>query len=419
MGDFCCANNINIPRKQEDGYMVRCASLFSQLVALFNKSQFYRVVKHHRAERYSKGYSSWDQFVAMLFCQLAQAKSLREICGGLACTMGKLRHLGMKEPPNKSTLSYANSHRPWQMFRDLFYETVNVCRMAAPKNTKFRFRNKLLSLDATTIALCLSLFPWAEFRRTKGAVKLHLLLDHDGYFPTYAYIANGKKHDVTIARKIPLPPRSIITMDRGYNDYKLYASWTEQGIFFVTRMKGNADYTVLEEKLIPLTGAVLRDQLIQFNGFYAQKNCPHILRRVVVWDSDNEREIVLLTNHLNFGANTVSAIYKDRWQIELFFKALKQNLKIKTFVGTSENALHIQIWTALIAMLLIKYLQFKSKFGWSLSNLVAFLRWNLFTYRDLWEWIDHPFDVLPQQPRPVQHVLSLPGFGQHLLGGRT
>jgi hypothetical protein len=148
-------------------------------------------------------------------------------------------------------------------------------------------------------------------------------------------------------------------------------------------------------------------------GFYAQRNCPHILRRVVVWDEKNEREIVLLTNHLKFGANTLSAIYKDRWQIELFFKALKQNLRIKTFVGTSENALRIQIWTALIAMLLIKYLQFKSKFQWSLSNLVAFLRWNLFTYRDLWEWIDRPFDVRPFQQGPVQYPLWAPALGQH------
>jgi hypothetical protein len=394
--------------------MVRYASLFSQLVAFFSKQKFYHLVKEHKAERYSKGYSSWDHFVAMLFCQLAQAKSLREICGGLACTMGKLRHLGMKEPPNKSTLSYANSHRPWQMFRSLFYETVNLCRMAAPKNRKFRFRNKLLSLDATTISLCLALFPWAEFRRTKGAVKLHLLLDHDGYFPSYAYISNGKKHDVTIARKVPLSPGSIVAMDRGYNDYKLFDSWTNEGIFFVTRMKENADYRVVEEKLIPLTGNVLQDQLIQFNGFYAQRDCPHILRRVVVWDAENECEIVFLTNHLKFGANTISAIYRDRWQIEIFFKALKQNLKIKTFVGTSENALFTQIWTALIAMLLIKYLQFKSKFGWSLSNMIAFLRWNLFTYRNLWEWIDHPFDVLPIQPKPVQHLLPLPGLGQHL-----
>lgn len=393
--------------------MIRRASLFSQLVALFRRRQFYGLVIEHGAERYSKGFSSWDHFVAMLFCQLAQAKSLREICGGLACTMGKLRHLGMKDAPKKSTLSYANAHRPWQMFRDLFYETLKICKMSAPKNHKFRFKNKLLSLDSTTIALCLTLFPWAEFRRTKGAVKLHLLLDHDGYFPTYAYVSNGKKHDVTIARKISLPPGSIVAMDRGYNAYKLFASWTENGIYFVTRMKDNADYTVVEWRTIPITGDVLSDQLIRFNGYYAQKNCPHILRRVVVWDKENEREIVLLTNHLKFGANTIAAIYKDRWQIELFFKALKQNLKVKTFVGTTENALYIQIWTALIAMLLIKYLQFKSKFGWALSNLVAFLRWNLFTYRDLWEWIDNPFEILPIKPQPVQYVLSLPGIGQH------
>ncbi len=399
--------------------MVRCASLFSQLVALFSRVQFYQLVVKHGAERYCKGYSSWDHFIAMLFCQLAQAKSLREICGGLACTMGKLRHLGMKEPPNKSTLSYANSHRPWEMFRHLFYETTNRCKMAAPKNRKFRFKNKLLSLDSTTIALCLALFPWAEFRRTKGAVKLHLLLDHDGYFPAYAYISNGKKHDVTIARKVPLPPGSIVAMDRGYDDYRLFSCWTEEGVFFVTRMKNNADFTVIEENTIPSTGNVLRDQLVRFNGFYAQKKCPHILRRLEVWDPENEREIVLLTNHLKFGANTISAIYKDRWEIELFFKALKQNLKIKTFVGTTENALYIQIWTALIAMVLIKYLQFKSKFGWSLSNLVAFLRRNLFTYRDLWEWIDHPFDVLPMLPTPVQHVLSMPGLGQHFLRATT
>jgi hypothetical protein len=399
--------------------MVRCASLFSQLVALFSKPRFYGLVKEHRAERYSKGYSSWDHFVAMLFCQLAQAKSLREICGGLACTLGKLRHLGMTDAPNKSTLSYANTHRPWQMLRDLFYETVKVCRMAAPESQKFRFKNKLLSLDSTTIALCLSLFPWAKFRRTKGAVKLHLLLDHDGYFPTYAYISNAKKHDVTIARKVALPPDSIVTMDRAYSDYKLFASWTENRIYFVTRMKHNAQYTVLEERIIPITGNVLSDQLIRFTGFYARKNCPHVLRRVVVWDSESERDIVLLTNHLSFGPNTISAIYKDRWQIELFFKALKQNLKIKTFVGTSENALYIQIWTALIAMLLIKFLQFMSRFHWSLSNLVAFLRWNLFTYRDLWEWIHNPFDIPPLAPQPVQYLLSMPGLGQHQLREAT
>ena len=154
-------------------------------------------------------------------------------------------------------------------------------------------------------------------------------------------------------------------------------------------------------------------QICISKGFYSQKRSPHTYRRIVVWDQEKEREIVLLTNHLEFGPTTISAIYKDRWQIELFFKALKQNLKVKTFVGTTENALYIQIWTALIAILLIKYLQFKSKFKWSLSNLVAFLRWNLFTYRDLWKWIDNPFDVLPMMPAPVQIPLPLRGLGQH------
>jgi hypothetical protein len=395
--------------------MVRHASLFSQLVALFHRSTFHNLVFRHQAERYAKGFSSWDHFVAMLFCQLAQAKSLREICGGLSCCLGKLRHLGVKKAPNKSTLSYANAHRPWKMYRELFYQTLGLCKMAGPGKHRFRFKNKLLSLDSSTISLCLSLFPWAKFRRTKGAVKLHLLLDHDGYLPTFAYISNGKKHDVTIARKVPLSPYSIVAMDRGYNDYRLFAYWTENQIFFVTRLKDNADYTVIKERQVPFNRNILADQLIEFNGHEARKKCPLTLRKVVVWDKEQNREIVLLTNHLEFGATTISAIYKDRWQIELFFKALKQNLKVKTFVGTSENALFIQIWTALIAMLLIKYLKFKSSFNWSLSNLVAFLRWNLFTYRDLWEWIDKPFDVLPVTPESVQYLLPFKGIGQHQL----
>lgn len=258
------------------------------------------------------------------------------------------------------------------------------------------------------------MFPWAKFRQTKGAVKLHLLLDHDGYMPSYAYISNGKMADIRAARQISLSPGSIITMDRAYNDYKLFASWTESGIYFVTRLKDNADYEGVENFKIPQNRKVLSDQLIRFTGYKAQKECPHLMRKVVVWDDVNNREIVLLTNHRDFGATTISSIYKDRWQIELFFKALKQNLKVKTFVGTSENALYIQIWTALIAILMIKFLQFKSKFGWSLSNLVTLLRLNLFTYRNLWEWIDSPYEIPPVEPESVQQLLPLPGLGQHL-----
>ena len=396
--------------------MVRHASLFSQLVALFNRARFAELVYRHQAERYAKGFSSWDQFVAMLFCQIAQAKSLREISGGLKSCLGKLRHLGVKQAPSKSTLSYANAHRPWQFFQALFYETLQWCQLATPgKIKKFRFKNKLLSLDSSVISLCLALFPWAQFRRTKGAVKLHLLLDHDGYLPSFACISEGKKHDVHIARLLSLAPGSIIAMDRGYNDYRLFANWSRNGVYFVTRLKDNADYLVLEQHPITARGNIVCDETIYFAAPAAQKKCPFPLRRIVATDPDSGKSIVLLTNHFEFAASTIGAIYKDRWQIELFFKALKQNLKVKTFVGTSENALYIQIWTALIAMLLVKFLKFKASLNWSLSNLVAFLRWNLFTYRDLWDWLNRPEDTPPLEPPPRQLPLPMRSLGQQML----
>jgi hypothetical protein len=387
--------------------MVRHASLFSQLLALFSRQRFYELVHRHGSERYAKGFSSWDQFVAMLFCQLAQAKSLREISGGLSSSLGKLRHLGVKAAPNKSTLSYANAHRPWQFFRDLFYDTLQWCQLAAPgKIKKFRFKNKLLSLDSSVISLCLALFPWAKFRRTKGAVKLHLLLDHDGYLPAFAHITEGRKHDVHVGRLLSLPSGSIVAMDRGYNDYKLFGDWTRNGVYFVTRLKENAVYLLLEQHPVPTRGNIISDETIFWAASHAQANCPFPLRRIVAIDPETGVPITLLTNHFAFAASTIGAIYKDRWQIELFFKALKQNLRVKTFVGTTENALYIQIWTALIAMLLIKFMQFKAAIKWSLSNLVAFLRWILFTYRNLWEWLDRPEDTPPLEPAPTQ--LSLP-----------
>lgn len=392
--------------------MIKCASIFSQLLSLFPRGEFYHLVSQHNAEKWSKGFTCWSQFVAMLFCQLAQAKSLREICGGLKCCIGKLIHLGVAKAPNKSTLSYANEHRPWELYRDLFYKLLGRCRSVAPKK-KFRFRNRLLSLDATVIDLCLELFPWSKLWRTKGAVKLHMLLDHDGYLPVYALITEGNVHEVKIAQTLELPQESIVAFDKGYTDYALFGRLTDKKVWFVTRMRKNAQFKVISRNLPPKYRNILADEQIMFTGKKAIEDCPHLLRRVVVWDKENERELVLLTNHFKFGASTISAIYKDRWSIEIFFKQLKQNLKIKTFVGTSKNALKIQIWTALIAILLIKFLKFRSRLGWSLSNLVALLRWNLFTYRDLWEWIDRPFETLPYSPPPEQMTLPDDSFGQH------
>jgi hypothetical protein len=289
----------------------------------------------------------------------------------------------------------------------MFYRLLEKCQtMARFQKRKFRFKNKLFSLDASVIELCLSLFDWASFRQTKGAVKLHLLLDHDGYLPTFATVTEGDVHEVNVAWELKLPKGSILAVDMGYTDYSLFAKWILEGIFFVTRQKGNAAYRVVEEQRVPQNRNILKDQIIEFTGYYAKKDCPHLLRRIEVWDQEFNRTLVLLTNHLKFGATTVAAIYKDRWQIEIFFKAIKQNLKIKTFVGTSKNALLIQIWTALTVILLLKYLRFRSSMNWSLSNLVAMLRYNLFTYRDLWLWLDNPFEVPAIVPGEHQLLLA-------------
>ena len=381
-------------------------SIFGQILQLFSRTDFYKAVMETGAEKKAKGFTCWQQFVGMVFCQLGQAHSLREICGGLASCLGKIKHLGIQSAPNRSTLSYANEHRPWQLYQKVFYQFLQRCQGLGMKK-KFRFKNKLFTLDATVIELCVSLFDWARFRTTKGAVKLHLLLDHDGYLPVFAHVTEGIVHEVNIARRLRFPVGSIVVIDRGYADYELFGRWTDDGVYFVTRLKGNADYKVVQDNAVPENRRILRDQFIEFEGFYSQQKCPYVLRRVEVWDAENEEVVVLLTNHLEFGATTIAAIYKDRWQIEIFFKTLKQNLKIKTFVGTTANALMIQIWTALIAILVLKYLKFKSTFGWSLSNLVAMLRYNLFTYRDLWQWIDNPFDTPPYVPGAEQ--LSLAG----------
>ena len=381
--------------------MTRVCSIFSQILQLIPRLEFESAVRKHGAERHARGFSSWGQFIAMLFCQLGHAKSLREICGGLAASEGKLRHLGLPAAPARSTLAYANEHRPWQLCQTVFDQLLAKCQTLAAsqpgtrKKRKFRFKNPLLSLDASVIDLCATMFDWAKFRRTKGAVKLHLLLDHDGYLPSYAVITEGKKHEVRVARQMRFAPGTILVFDRGYTDYEWFANLIQQGVYFVTRLKENADYGVVEELAVPQRRGVWRDQVIFFY-MLAQAGIDAYFRRIEFYDEEHDRVLVFLTSHMGLAAATIAAVYKERWQIELFFRALKQSLRVKTFVGTSANALKTQLWTALIAILLVKYLQLKSSFGWSLSNLVALLRQQLFVYRDLWTWLDDPF-----QPPPI------------------
>jgi hypothetical protein len=366
---------------------------------LFPRLEFEFVTRKHNAERHARGFTCWGQFVAMLFCQLGHAKSLREICGGLAASEGKLRHLGLPGAPARSTLAYANAHRPWQMYQTVFHQLLEKCQILAAsrndRNRRFRFKNKLMSLDATVIDLCASVFDWAQFRRTKGAVKLHLLLDHNGHLPAFGVVTEGKKHEIQVAREMEFTPGTTVVIDRGYTDYQWFVGLTKRKVHFVTRMKENADYGVVEKRELPNRRGVLRDEVIYFFKL-EQAGVQCFFRRIEFYDEEQERVLVFLTNHLVWSAATIAALYKQRWQIEIFFRALKQSLRVKTFVGTSANALKIQIWTALIAMLLIKYLQLKATFGWSLSNLVALLRQQLFVYRDLWIWLNDPF-----QPPPI------------------
>jgi len=378
--------------------MNKVCSIFSQVLKLFSRGDFEKAVKEGKAERHARGFTSWGQFMAMLFCQLGRAHSLREICGGLACCEGQLKHLGVPVAPKRSTLAYANEHRPWELYQTVFEQTLFKCQELVQSQggrKKFRFKNKLLSLDGSIIDLSVSMFDWAKYRRTKGAIKLHLLLDHDGYLPSFAVVTEGKTSEIRVARTLRFDPGTILAIDRGYIDYEWFRELTGQGVYFVTRMKEKAVFTVQEELEVPQNSNVVSDQIVSFPRLARDGEEPVLFRRVEIRDAENDETIVFLSNLLAFGATTIAAIYKDRWQVELFFKALKQTLKIKTFVGTSANAVRTQVWTALITMLVLKYLQLKSTFGWSLSTLAALLRQQLFFYRDLYVWLDDPFQSPP------------------------
>ena len=371
--------------------MERVCSIFSQILRLVPRGTFAETVSRHEGEKHAKGMTCWSQFVAMLFCHLGGARSLREITGGLAASEGKLRHLGVERPPTRSTLAYANEHRSWKIYDELFRQLVSMCQAEARgQKSRFRFRHPVLSLDSTTIPLCLSIFDWAKYVRTKGAVKLHLVLDNQGFLPQYAVLSEGRKADITVARRMQFQPGTMLVFDRGYEDHKWWRRLTGDGVYFVSRLKDSTAYTIVEQRPVPADSDILRDEVIVLDSEKDSAQPMH-LRRIEVWLDDKPDTIVFVTNNLKLAASTIAAIYRDRWRIELFFKAIKQSLRIRTFIGTSENAVRIQIWTALIAMLLLPLLHLRSGWRWSFSNLVALLRQQIFVYRDLWKWLNQPY----------------------------
>ena len=383
---------------------MKFCSIMNQLLQFFPRSEFEQEVKATRAEWHARGFASWDQFVAMLFFQLADAQSLREITGGLASCQGRLEHWGMIQPPKKSTLAYANQHRPWQLFEKVFYRLLDRCRSETGTKTVFPFKNPLLSIDSSVVTLALKMFPWAHWSRQKGAVKLHLTLNHAGYLPEAVVITTGRYSELTIARRRQYSRGTILLMDRGFLSFKWFAQLNGDGIFFVTRLKDDTCYEVVESAPVKTSDVVKSDQWIRLTSKNARKNYADMLRLVTIETEDGE-SLSFLTNHKTLAASTIAEIYKDRWKIEVFFKLIKQNLKIKSFIGGSANAVWTQIWTAMIAMLLIRFLQLKSQAVWSFSNLAYFLRMNLLVYRDLWEWLNDPFTTPsppPEVPPPPQ-----------------
>jgi hypothetical protein len=372
-------------------------TLFSQIISKLDRRSFTKLVEEQESDKHQKGYNSWTQLVSMLFCQFAKSQSVRDISNGLRSATGNLNHLGIQKAPSKSSISYQNKNRNWELFRAYYYRLLSsLGQQAGFKQVKFKIKSKIFLLDSTTISLCLSLFDWAKYKTAKGAIKMHTLLDFDGNLPAYVNITNGKTADNKGAYDVPLLKGSVIVADRFYNDFPLLNIWDSKGVYFVIRHKENIQYITIKENELPENRHqhILKDEIIELKSNVSKEKYPKKLRRVAVWDDVNKQTIEIITNQMTWTANTISELYKSRWQVEIFFREIKQLLHIKSFIGTSENAVMIQIWTALITILILKALKAMAKFNWHLSNLVAFIRLNLFVKIDLQLWLDKPFEQI-------------------------
>ena len=361
--------------------MSHCNTIFSQILKLVPRHEFETLAKQHHSGRSFRTASRWSQFVTLAMAQLAGRISLRDIVENVSAQAHRLYHLGSAKL-TRSNLSRINEDKPYAMYEALAGKLLNRCQGMAPGH-KFRFKNPLYSLDASTIDLCLSVFPWASFRSTKGAIKLHVGLNHDGYLPEFVTITEGKTSDVEMGRTLAFPSGSIVVVDRSYNDYDWYNQLTEKGIFFVTRLKANAQYRVINRQPVLKNKGLTSDQTIRLTSIQAARKCPGQLRRVGYRDITTGKHYIFLTNNFKLAAKTIADIYKARWQVELFFKWIKQNLKIKSFIGTSKNAVMTQIWIAMCVYLLLAFIKFQSRMNKTMQQILRLLQLNLFEKRDL------------------------------------
>tara|TARA_R110001592_G_scaffold357716_1_gene661376 strand:- start:223 stop:1374 length:1152 start_codon:yes stop_codon:yes gene_type:complete len=361
--------------------MAHCNTILSQILKLVPRHEFETLAKQHHSGSSFRAASRWSQFVSLTMAQLSGRNSLRDIVDNMSAQMHRLYHLGSAKL-SRSNLSRINEDKPYALYEALFGKLLTRCQGMAPDHN-FKFIHPLYSLDASTIDLCLSAFPWADFRTTKGAVKLHVGLNHAGYLPEFVTITEGKKHDVTVGRMLNFPKGSMVAIDKAYNDYAWYKQLTDKEIFFVTRLKNNAKYRIIDRRSVLKNKGLTCDQTIEFTGPQVSKKCPVQLRRVGYKDAETGKHYVFLTNNFKLAAKTIADIYKARWHVELFFKWIKQNLKIKSFVGTSKNAVMTQIWIAMCVYLLIAFLAFQSGLTKSMQQIIRLLQLNLFDKRDL------------------------------------
>ena len=378
-------------------------TVFAQLLKLIPRHEFESLANQHHQGQKLRRMTRWSQYVALCLAQVSGRSSLRDIVSNLSAQSAKLYHLGSARV-TRTSLARINEQQPYTLYEALFQKLLARCHGLAPKHG-FRFRNKLYSLDSTTIDLCLSVFPWAKFRRAKGAVKVHVGLDHEGLLPSFITVTDGKSHDITVGRTLDLPADSIVAMDRAYIDYTWFNALDSKGIFFITRQKRNATYRVIERHPVLKAKGLTCDQTILLTGIKAHA-CPIPLLRIGYRDTETGKHYVFLTNNFTLAAKTIADIYKARWQIELFFKCIKQNLKIKSFVGTSKNAVLTQIWVAMCTYLLMAWIKFSSRIDRSFQQMIRLLQLNLFDRRDLLSLLRGDPDEPPNGPQQIRLRLS-------------
>ena len=374
-------------------------TLFAQAIGRLPKESIRKIIREEKTDKHSKGYDTWSQFISMMFCQFSGCDSVRDISNGLNSANGNLNHLGICRAPSKSTVAYQNAQRDSAVFRRIFYALLAYFgQQAVWQRTKFRFKMPIKLLDSSTITLTMSLYEWAHYTTKKGAVKMHTLLDYDSLLPEFVNITDGKCGDNRGAFDISISPHSVVVADRGYCDFSLLDYWDSRNVCFVVRHRDNLLYSQIEERLLPETRAqnVLIDEIIELKSEQTKKKYTKPLRRIAIWNDEHGYVVQLLTNNFKIAASTLAELYKARWMIEIFFRNIKQLLKIKSFIGTSRNAVETQIWTALSTMLLLCWLKHIAKYKWGLANLIVSLRLNTFTKIELDKWLNEPFTPPPE-----------------------